>query len=378
VPASVAEILRWDAGAVGDVARAATARATAAADVAAGLQRLPAFATWEGDGADAAHVSVTKLRLSLHAHADEVTGVATAANTAAGGVEKVQSDLRRLMFDAEDLGMEVDPASSRIVPGPYFRGTPAQLAANLAELEPRLDAIQAEAALVDEQFATAIRSAGPTPQHRAAQAVDFRTVPFPEKPPNPAPPPPPGGWSTDPQLRAAQKIAQGHAFSDHMDDFPGMTRSQLAGEINQMFQRNLDDPGSLEVGQARDGAPVLYDPKTNVVVIRDPGAADDGTVFKPKAGMDYIRGNPDLGIRPKITTPQLFIPPDELIDGGGASTVPLPPPAEPIEPPAIPEPIPFEGGGGGGFPSIGQGGGPVAGIGGGGHMEELPGLGEIP
>jgi hypothetical protein len=40
------------------------------------------------------------------------------------------------------------------------------------------------------------------------QAVDNRTF---KESPNPAPDPPPGGWSNDPLMRAAQKIAYGHA-----------------------------------------------------------------------------------------------------------------------------------------------------------------------
>jgi hypothetical protein len=75
----------------------------------------------------------------------------------------------------------------------------------------------------------------PSPTYEAA---GFFTAPFPEKPPNPAPTPPPDGWSADPLTRAAQKIAYGHSFDKHAIDFTGMTRAQLAREIERMFRAN--------------------------------------------------------------------------------------------------------------------------------------------
>lgn len=186
---SVADILRWDPEAARDVARAANGRAIAASDVATGLQRLPAFATWEGNGADSAYAANTRLRFDLEAHGEDATSVGRAAGTAADGMEKVQSDLRRLQWEAQDVGMEVDPASSRIVPGPGFRGTPAQLAANLAELEPRLAAIQAEAQLVEMEFASAITTSGSGRSQPTVQAVDSHTIK--EDPPPPPPQPNP-------------------------------------------------------------------------------------------------------------------------------------------------------------------------------------------
>ena len=49
------------------------------------------------------------------------------------------------------------------------------------------------------------------PERRfTVQAAGFHGMPLPEKPPKPPPNPPPGGWSSDPLMRAAQKIAYGH------------------------------------------------------------------------------------------------------------------------------------------------------------------------
>lgn len=96
-------------------------------EAASGLQRLPAFGTWQVDAAEAEWVANTRLQTDLGAHVDDATSVGRAAAGAADGIEKVQRDLRQLRWDAEDLGMEIEPASSRIVPGRASAVTPSSL-----------------------------------------------------------------------------------------------------------------------------------------------------------------------------------------------------------------------------------------------------------
>jgi hypothetical protein len=116
----------------------------------------------------------------------------------------------------------------------------------------------------------------------------------------------------------------------HLGEFPGMTKDQLADLVHDMFTR---DPKGLIIGRTADGAPVLYDPKINVVVIRDPNGLDCGTVFKPKNGIQYVLGN---GVKkPKIVVREPSIPPGQLSDG--PLPAPRPAPAE-SAPPAAPRP----------------------------------------
>ena len=71
-----------------------------------------------------------------------------------------------------------------------------------------------------------------------------------------------------------------------MGDFPGMTAAQVADLIYQKMQRAITDPSGLTIGVSKsDGVPVIYDPKDNVLIIRDtrPNAPDGGTAFKPAA-----------------------------------------------------------------------------------------------
>ncbi|SON63577.1 hypothetical protein MSIMFI_05108 [Mycobacterium simulans] len=197
-------------------------------------------------------------------------------------------------------------------------------------------------------------------KHSGIQPVDNRTF---KEAPNPAPDPPPGGWSSDPLMRAAQKIAYGHASGPggHMADFPGMTKDQLAERIYTMLRDSINNPKDLILGNSvSDGAPVIYDPKTNIVVIRDPTGAgrgsDAGTVFKPGPGIDYILGNPNRNKPPKIAERVDAFPPSRLEDiprpAGPRPPVepgpPKPPGRAPVEPapPARPGPGVAEGGAG--------------------------------
>jgi hypothetical protein len=190
------------------------------------------------------------------------------------------------------------------------------------------------------QTAPAIALAGvdgpPDRNNPTVQAVDFHGGPLPERPklPKPEPDPPPGGWSDDPITRAAQKIAYGHAYTDHPEDFArqGISKDQLAQTIEKMM-RESRNPGDLVVGRTPDGAPAIYDPKTNLIVIRDPGAADDGTAFRPKAGEAYIDR--------KMPTRLPSLSPSEFGD-----TAPQPAPVEPKSP--VPAPRAGPGGIGGG------------------------------
>lgn len=156
--------------------------------------------------------------------------------------------------------------------------------------------------------------------------VDNRTF---KEAPNPMPEPPPGGWSSDPLMRAAQKIAYGHASGPkgHMGQFSGMTKDQLADLIHDMFTR---DPKDLVVGRTADGAPALYDPKTNTLVIRDPNGLDCGTVFKPDRGAQYVLG--DENGPGKIAVRQPSLQPGDLADKAPPDISVRPEPVEPGPP----------------------------------------------
>ena len=141
------------------VFHAADARGHATLEASRQLGSLSVFDTWEGATAVARKHTNAAIRQDLDAHGNESLAVARAARKAADGIEHVQSELRTLRCDAAELQMTIDTLTDKVVPSSTFNGPP--IAAVIAEmqLQPRLDAILAEANAVDAELATAINMA---------------------------------------------------------------------------------------------------------------------------------------------------------------------------------------------------------------------------
>jgi hypothetical protein len=172
VTLTVADIERWNAGDVREVFHAATSRAQAAFDAADGLANLPAFTSWGGESAAAAKEAIGQTRKDLDAHGNEALAVANAARSAADNIERIKAELASLKADAESLGMEIDPVSGTVLPGPKIRD-PMEAELKQAQLQPRLNKIVTEANLVDMALANAINMAGgktPIPPSLAGNA----------------------------------------------------------------------------------------------------------------------------------------------------------------------------------------------------------------
>ncbi|MDI3314403.1 MAG: alpha/beta hydrolase [Mycobacterium sp.] len=185
---TVADIDRWSSDAVRAVFHAATARGQATLEVSRQLSSLAVFDTWEGQTAAARKHHNALIRQDLDAHGNEALAVGAAAGKAADGIDKVQADLRRLRADAAEMGLWVDPLANKVVAGSGFRGDEKQLAAAQAELQPRLNAILAEANAVDADLAAAINMAdGDTPipagpHENRPEIQDALSKPLPEDP----------------------------------------------------------------------------------------------------------------------------------------------------------------------------------------------------
>jgi hypothetical protein len=353
---------------------------------------------WQGAGGDG-------LRLRTGADLSIVSGKADqlrqAAEIARNGASDISAAQRRVLYaveDAQNAGFNVGEGLS--VTDTRTSATAAEQAARQAQAEAfatdmRLRAEQLDGAdvrVAGQLVATTadLGNVSFAPAHNGdeIQLVDFG-APRPEAP-NPAPDPPPGGWSNDPLMRAAQKIAYGHAFKYHgEEEFPGMTKDQLADLIYNKLKMASSNPGSLRLGpSSTDGAPVIYDPSDNVMIIRDPGAADDGTVFKPKSP-SYVDGKFGGWVRsfkPGDLADAPLPPgvPVELVPPAAPKPAPVEPaPVEPVPVEPVPrEPPPSTGGFGRGSTGLGpEGGVPggMGGIGGGGHDLPFPGIaGEEP
>lgn len=161
---NVADIERWNAGAVREVFHAATARGNATMEASRQLSTLAVFDTWEGLTAEARKHTNASIRQDLDDHGNESLAVGRAAGKAADDIEKVQSELRTLRHDAAELHMAIDPLTNKIIPTKDALQAEAVVAE--IQLQPRLDKILAEANAVDAELAAAINMAegnAPTP-----------------------------------------------------------------------------------------------------------------------------------------------------------------------------------------------------------------------
>ncbi|MCG5433561.1 alpha/beta hydrolase family protein [Mycobacterium sp. MYCO198283] len=157
---SVADIERWQPGDVREVFHATRNRAEAAFEAADGIASLPAFGTWGGDAAAAAKHANEALRKDLDAHGNESLTVAKAAQRAADDMQQVKNDLATLQAEAVTKGYQIDPATSRVVPGPRPPSAPMIVAiAEMGDLQSRLDGLLTRASAVDQELAQAINMA---------------------------------------------------------------------------------------------------------------------------------------------------------------------------------------------------------------------------
>jgi hypothetical protein len=257
----------------------------------------PAGAEWRGDSADSAALRAGSDRRRVAGAADELGAAAMAARRAAEDLHAAKSKLLNTVRAAEAAGFEAGEDFSLTT---VESSTATEWAAREAQMRNFGFKIRSDVlALVeaDEDAAAQIDRAAQglqsldfgsddhhTSDRGVIQAVDFHGVPVPEKPRYLPPVPPSEGWSQDPLMRAAQKIAYGHAWDEHRTEFPDIhNKAQFAEFIYQKMHRAITDPRGLRLGFAKDGAPVIYDPADNVLIIRDnrSDTTQAGSAFKP-------------------------------------------------------------------------------------------------
>jgi hypothetical protein len=306
----------------------------------------PGGTEWIGAAADAAVEKVGSDRLAVVRAADTLREAARNAQSGSSRLSFARQRVLNSVAEAEEAGFNVgeDYSVTSVQSGGGAAARAARDAQALA-FASRIHVRLAELMATDEEVASAITTAAngvqllgfsdrpivrPGEDKPTVQGVSF-FGPLPERP-KLEPDPPPGGWSDDPVTRAAQKIAYGHAFGEHgAREFPGLSKDELARIVDDMFRRASGDSSGLLVGRTADGAPVLYDPKTNIIIIRDPKALDCGTVYRPNVPnlSAYLDG--------KVPTRVGSLPPDQLSDGPISPVAPRPPgprlPDAPVEPP---------------------------------------------
>jgi len=181
---TLADVDRWDAGAVRDVSAALAKRGASATDVKTGLTKLPLIATWQGSGGDAARASLDKLSAYLAAHGEEMNKVSSATSESADDIERLKNSLRRIEEDAKHEGFSIDMDTGEVTPlNTQMTGDPIY-AMQQADLMTRITQLLDAANTADADLAKALTSAGADAAGRPQdpRVLDALNKPLPDDP----------------------------------------------------------------------------------------------------------------------------------------------------------------------------------------------------
>ncbi|NDZ95120.1 hypothetical protein G3I13_07020 [Streptomyces sp. SID6673] len=161
----VADIDRWDTGAIANVFGISTNIADHSINTSGKLGKLTAFETWNSSAGDAARGSVGKTRKDLDRHGEVATKVGDAARKAEQEVEEVKNSLKKLRADIAAVGFALDPQTDTITdPHPERKShmtdeQARECVATFDRLKFELAAVLTAALVADHDLATAIKNA---------------------------------------------------------------------------------------------------------------------------------------------------------------------------------------------------------------------------
>jgi hypothetical protein len=196
----------------------------------------PGGSPWEGHAAEAAQARAYNDLIKVRQLSDSLQSAAAVARRGADRLEHAKRGVLDSVQHAEESGFTV--AEDLSVTSRHNGGGPAAQSQHLAEAIEHVATIRTRAAKLgqlDRDVSGELSAAtadldniafaeSPTGsddgRESTIQAVDFSTSPVPQEPPpqDPGLPQPPGGWSDDPAMEDAQRIAYGHAWSKHLAD----------------------------------------------------------------------------------------------------------------------------------------------------------------
>ncbi|MFV8161043.1 alpha/beta hydrolase [Mycobacterium sp. 134] len=157
---TLADIERWDASTLREVATALGKRGASANDVRSGLTKLPLIESWQGGGGDAARASLDKLSAYLASHGEEMARVSSATRSSADEIEGVKSTLHRIYEDARNEGFSIDPVTGEVTATDQSKVGDPLYALQQADLEVRIKDLLVAADEADDGLAKAITDAG--------------------------------------------------------------------------------------------------------------------------------------------------------------------------------------------------------------------------
>ena len=206
--------------------RVADKAESAFAEIAREVRR-PGGVEWQGAAGDAA---VNRADMDLFKVRGRCWGWRDAAEIARCGQDTLEAG-QRLALDAVD-----DAARGGFEVGADYRVTDTREVSTCEQLALRQAEAKAHSKVIRHRVAALVSHDRTLTEQLKEATADFGNLSFQQSPvsaapfdrrggrvqmvdnrtfkdaPNPAPDPPPGGWSSDPLMRAAQKIAYGHAL----------------------------------------------------------------------------------------------------------------------------------------------------------------------
>ncbi|WP_233209098.1 hypothetical protein [Mycobacterium sp. ENV421] len=255
---SLADLDRWDPGAIRGVAAAAGNRATHFRDVAHNQGAIIAKLEWQGASQEAATARAQVISNSLLEHADECDQAGRDVSSVASDVESIKAEWSRIQRMADRWGITIDIANSSLEC--FHSADPTQQAENQRHLE-----------IVHDAIVDLLRHADSTDRHLAA-ALD----------------------------NAASEIADGDSAEAPIAPDSNQQRNQIDA-FRRTFGRDPVSTSDWTTAAALD--PHSYNPKNqgveaNIVVAR----------IKPVPGQGVVRTN--LFIPSKdVWAPAVELPP---------------------------------------------------------------------
>src|SRR5271163_3726219 len=160
---TLADIDRWDPGAIRAVFDAAIKRSQGTRTASAALSETMRLLDFGGDAAEAAHASTNKTTQLLDSHADACDAVARAAEKSADEVDAIKQRLKAIKDEAHTYGRTINEATGVAMPPPDLSSySPADEKAIMdaaVRVTANIKQLLASAELADEDLAAAIRGA---------------------------------------------------------------------------------------------------------------------------------------------------------------------------------------------------------------------------
>jgi len=90
------------------------------------------------------------------------------------------------------------------------------------------------------------------------------------------------------QLKIAKAIATGHAYEKHVVEEKLFPEVKNRGDFTDVIAKVLANPTHHR--DLENDREAYFDKKSNTIVIYNPHARDNGTCFRPRAGLKYFEG----------------------------------------------------------------------------------------